>query len=354
MEINMSISNKNSGYFNRIYTLVILTLEWLIIGFSYQNNDFDTYQLMYNTVNNLGIHTYTGLEIGQRFLYKLGGDFGLTYYQFVGFYTLVAIVILWAGLRKITNNVGLTLTIYFIFPFIYDVTQVRNFFALCLMVFAFHFLLNDGFKRSILPYCSIILLAGLIHSISFFYIIFLLTKIKKIRSIYWITILLALIAAITFKLFNSLSYALIVNKLATYSNVDATPFSYKILYAIIFLINILILYFVYQLSLNGKDLKLQNNLLTIYKASILLIICYPVVSIDEVFFRIFRDFLILTYAAVTLILSEKSYKLTLEKISVFCFTVFFALVNSYVWLFADGKYNSLVLPIFKYNFIFGR
>lgn len=351
---SLNSENQNNSPLKGCYSILVITVEWMLMGFSHGNNDYLTYKIMYEAVNNLGINQYSGLEIGQRALYRVGGILGFTYDQFLSIYVLIALLVLWIGLGYLTNNRGLALTLYFIFPFIYDATQIRNFFALCLMVYAFHFLINKGFFKSVLPFVICVIMAGLIHSIAFFYLIFLLTKIKNIKTLILITIFLSFLIGLFFNFFKSISYTLVANKISIYSSLGTTPFVYMILYAILFFLNIFIMYFTYNMSLKDNDLKLQKIALKGYQASILLITCYPLVIIDEVFFRIFRDFFIITYAIVVLIAGKAYRKFPADSAFIFILTFFYAAINSYVWLFAGGKYSGLVIPIFTNNSIFGR
>ena len=212
----MEIDNSKKTIINKLISLLIAFVGWIFIGFSGYNNDFPTYERMYQTVNTLGINNYTNLDFGQRLLYRLGGALGLNYSQFLIYYTLVAVIFLWMGLNYLTSNVGITLILYYIFPFMYDVTQVRNFFAMALFIYACHFLFKNEDKKGLIQYIFVMFIASSVHSSFILYFIFLFIKIKSIKKLFIVSLSLMTIMGVSYKLLSHISYSVVAGRMDVY------------------------------------------------------------------------------------------------------------------------------------------
>ena len=162
--------NKNRFRQQNLLFLLVILLEWIIIAYSRGNTDYTIYRDMYDATISLGVGAYPDLEYGQRLFYTIGGFLNLNYDQFLLVYVSLGFLILIKGLMLLTNRLKITLILYFIFPFLFDVVQIRNFFAMSVLVYAFHFLLLENEKGSTIKYLIIVLFAGLFHNISFFFL----------------------------------------------------------------------------------------------------------------------------------------------------------------------------------------
>ncbi len=122
-------------------------LEWLFVlcliilmGANTNNADFFTYQWLYNA------HIAYG-EPGYRVLTWLGPHFGLDYQHFRLVLAAVFLIILYRGVKKLTQHSAAFMAFYFCYPFFLDLIQLRNFMMMALLVYASHFLLEKTYRN---------------------------------------------------------------------------------------------------------------------------------------------------------------------------------------------------------------
>ena len=335
---------------------LLVVVEWILMGFSYINNDFATYKLMYDTVNAIGINSYTGLEIGQRWLFRLGGSFGLDYNGFLAIYSLFAILLFSWGIFRLTKRLDIVLSLYFIFPFFYDVTQIRNFFALAIVVFAFHFLEHDGFVKAVIPYVLVVCVAACFHSSVLYYLVFVFAKLKSSRSVLIISALLGIIINGFFR--NKLigTDGAIGGRIQVYNLTTSGHAFYGFLYLGIVLIMILIAYLAFK-AVNIGPIKVEFARTREVQRLVLnsLILVLPVVPLmvtNQVYFRVLRNLFVFIYISVGNLV-ELRFRDDHSVIIILALVVALAAINSYVWLVMNGNYLQLVWPVLHFNSFFG-
>lgn len=354
MNLSREFDSKSSAIHKIVLTVIVLFI-WITISFSRGNSDYSSYEYLYNSVSMNGLNKQNGLEIGQQILFFIGSKIGLQYGQFITIYTSFAIIILLFGLKSLTDNMELTLIFYTIFPMLFDVIQVRNFFASSILVFAFHYLIDDNTSKGIFIYTFFILVAGTIHTTAYFFMVFILGRILKGRWFYFFCLTMFMALTLSSFLFSHLFSGIFFDKFATYQSLGQFNLLNALLYAILFIFLNLILYRVMKNHYNSSfnDNYKSKLTLLIFKSSLLISTTYPLVLINSVFFRIFRDFLIIAYSAITLYLT--SYELDARKKSreILIFLIFiFSVANAYVWLFSPEWYSQIVIPIFTNNQFF--
>ena len=139
-------------------------------------------------------------EPGYQWLAYSASILGLDYGAFHFVMTAVALLLIARTILDLCDQPGLAMCAYLCFPFIWDVTQVRNFYAMALILFSMRYLLVEQ-RASPAKYTLTILLATLFHITSAFYLLFLLARIRN-RFVLWG--MLALGAGAYFSLFSEL------------------------------------------------------------------------------------------------------------------------------------------------------
>lgn len=139
-------------------------------------------------------------EPGYQLLASSASILGLDYGAFHFVMTAVALLLIGRTILDLCDQPGLAMFAYLCFPFIWDVTQVRNFYAMALILFSMRYLLVEQ-RASPVKYALTILLATMFHITSAFYLLFLLARIRN-RFVLWG--MLALGAGAYFTLFSEL------------------------------------------------------------------------------------------------------------------------------------------------------
>jgi hypothetical protein len=117
-------------------------------------------------------------EPGYQYLVMLGSASGLNYFVFHALLTAAALLLMAKAINEQTDYPAAVLLAYLCFPFFWDVTQVRNFYAMAIIVYGMKYLLVPR-TASTSRYVAAILCASLFHITSLFYLLFLLAKLKS-------------------------------------------------------------------------------------------------------------------------------------------------------------------------------
>lgn len=131
-------------------------------------------------------------EPGYQALARVASAIGLDYGAFHFAMTAVAVLLIARTILDFTDRPGLALFAYICFPFFWDVTQVRNFYAMSIVLFGMRYLLDEQ-RASTIKYSVAIFCASLFHLTTAFYLLFLLAKVRN-KVVLWTGLGLAAIA----------------------------------------------------------------------------------------------------------------------------------------------------------------
>lgn len=302
---------------SRILTLTLFLMLWLFFGFNTNNPDYHNYTLKYQGYNNSDL----GFALILKLFYKLG----FSYQHFLIIISFVGLLILAISIKKYTNDLKLVFALYFIFPFLLDIVQIRNFIVSVIIVSSIHYLESTK-KIDTLKFIIAVLFATSIHSSAIFYLSFLLLRIVKIKhlSIFISLIILPLM---------SISYTNIIPFLVTniYSNIKILnwfygrtklglllPISLQIIGFIIHFIgykrlknklsynSAIVHHSSTKASSKSKSLNttLNNKYLnrgyldTMLKINVIIFLLFPFYIFNTIFFRLYSNILILNYVVM--------------------------------------------------------
>jgi hypothetical protein len=152
---------KNNGFFY----LITFTL-FVLISFNYDNADYLSYQILFENANFFNISNY---DLGFFYLIQFFKMFGFSYSQFFFIISSTLIILLARRIYVYSKNPSLVLLLYGIFPFFYDIVQIRNLIVLVFLVYSIKYLMVLNFKNFFV-FVSIIILASLFHIIALIYL----------------------------------------------------------------------------------------------------------------------------------------------------------------------------------------
>nr|WP_276310769.1 EpsG family protein [Bifidobacterium simiarum] len=154
----------------------------LLIGLGNTDNaDFPMFFTQYNNPSLWGF--YGANETGYQFLMTVFRHFSLPFIDYRNFLLLIGIILVVLTVRDITESTSAVLALFFFVPFIINITQYRFFFASAICLFASRFLLKDK-KFGIPIYIALVILAGLFHTSTLYYMFFVVIRIfdeKKLK-----------------------------------------------------------------------------------------------------------------------------------------------------------------------------
>ncbi|OUP84782.1 UNVERIFIED_ORG: hypothetical protein B5F06_09710 [Lacrimispora saccharolytica] len=151
--------------------LLIIFLFILGSG-NYDNADLNNYYTRYENLNN------TGLEAGWGFLTKVFSSLGFDFLLFKAVLILILLILVYKSAKFYHADVYSVFLCYLFFPFIWDIIQLRNTIVMMLLMAAFTYLLQCGWKNA-LKYLILIGIASLFHQVALWYILFLPAKFVK-------------------------------------------------------------------------------------------------------------------------------------------------------------------------------
>lgn len=322
-----------------VYTAVLLLLLIILMGGTTNNPDYLNYKDIY--LNNL-----SGLEIGYVGLMSLSKKIGLSYEFFHLFLTVLGFGLIYLGLIKYKVNKLAFLAVYFLYPFLLDSIQIRNFLMMALIFLALAIFISEPDIKKKYGYYYILVVAGvLIQKLALVYLLFpvflIVTQSKKNLKIYFrILIILSLIS-----LFPNIYISFLEGLFNTF-NIDNEKILYYLIerkvrygFIVFWLITLLVL-----LATRIMDFLPKNNKLERLNIQILTSFVYfstlftPLYTIDLSFWRLMRNaipiFLLLFLKIV--IADDKNIKEKKNKKIIYLLTFF-------VWVLLLVFENRLLL-----------
>lgn len=261
---------------NKIVFYLIFVFACILFGWNYENRDYDNYVLRYDNADQGLIMSG---EIGFSILCRIGNYFYLSFEQFRAAIAICCYFIFSHIISKHTKYPAFVGALYLLCFFILDVTQIRNFVAFIIILFAFTKYLTPVYnKRNAILYTFLIIAATTIHLTSIFFLSFLLIY----RDVNWKLVLsLVSVAAVV----QSGLYIFIYNHIGKVLLYDESEISLtaSICYSLVQIANY---YFIKYLA----DKHMKNNPYRILLISInmLLIVIVPFYWDNSIYARLFR------------------------------------------------------------------
>ena len=323
---------------SKLVTVLILVFAWLIVGLNNNGPDYDNYVWRYEQNDSwLGVVLGPSTDYGFSLLCFLGNQLNLS---FIGFKTVLAgisYLLIFSFLAKLDKNSSLVASCYLLSFFLIDVIQIRNFFAMSVLIFGFRFLLEPGRRtKNIIFYIVCSLIAASIHVSMVFSLLFLLSKF----DIKWWHIVPAIALIFVFKAFfyGEFSVRMESDKLENYQEASSLLGGY--FSSLIFLMNAAFISWVVWLKKKRSIIKAipfpsAENVRSI---NLLLLLLIPFLFDAAGFSRLLKDVLIVNYSFLAFQLKKN------ERYLLYIYVLFF------FWYYILG--DSSRVEIFNAAFIY--
>ena len=165
-----------SGLFlkkSKICTACIVSIMLILAIYNYQSADIANYEHQYQNALSTGSFRYIGFTMILTFCAKAG----MTWIQFRWLFYIVVYSLMIIGIRLITKNVNLVLSLYMITYYGIDVVQMKSTLANIISFFATVYLINNIIKKKhfigwkITAAYVMLSIAVLIHFSTVFYLV---------------------------------------------------------------------------------------------------------------------------------------------------------------------------------------
>lgn len=338
--------------FSKKHSKIIFNLTFIFIWILYfgnnDNPDLINYESIYNG-NDLNI------EKGFKFIIQLSKHFNIDFKLFICIISLICLFLIFSTVSKFTTNINYVIALYIIYPFVFDVIQLRNFIAMSIIIFSIRFLFKNDIKNKIY-YVICVCLAASIHKLMLVYIIFLFINLKnKNRLIKVMIVFTMFFCALIFLNGNAISF---LNKVMPLSEEKYNYyFSNKLRYGflIYWSFSLLYLLLVYisrkRVKYNwGSTEKYSDSLRfvdLVFWINVLSVTFFPLYMLNIDFYRLFRNLSILNYTVYAI--TNDSYIKTTNKGK---FTYNFYVIGGLALMFiydVGRNYGHVFKPILENN-----
>jgi len=365
---------------SKIVSALLLILMWVLYGWNTGNADYMSYNIgyYYNAVSNIN----WSKEVGFQLLCKLFYKFGLQYNQFLVIISIIGLVLITSTVRRYTKNVAFILAIYFIFPFMLDVVQVKNFMAMAIVVFALRFLIEKK-KWGKVKYIILVMFASTLHYVALFYFLFLLTEVRNAKRLIYFSLAAASIGVV-------ISYTDLIPQIVAVITPNAEVYSWFtarmnlgiIIILLVYAGTLFLVYYAYKRIKNAEIQYSEKNIVNagkgdlkksfikpnheayrvaninmsfvnfVYKMNIIFLLALPLYVFNMTFFRINRNMSIINYILFSIFLFNVKYDRR-EKL-LFGSLVFFYVVVMAAFYIIIPHYYSVFSAVLQNNSLIGK
>jgi hypothetical protein len=182
---------------------------FIVMAFNYENADIDTYEIIYDNIDflltgDLDITSISSLKyffstvrnFGFLYTNKFFNNIGFSFSEFHFIISLILLGCIFIFVKKMTPNYGMVMLLYFVYPFSYDIIQVKNFYVEVIILIVLY--VYSKKKRFYdLKYIFIILGASTFHNIALIYLPFFIVK-KICKSLLFRLIVIGIVGIFPF------------------------------------------------------------------------------------------------------------------------------------------------------------
>lgn len=333
---------------SKVLTLLSVAVSVWIVYQSTSTADYWIYMKYYQA------DTSGGIEIGYIFLMRLANMMGLTYNEFLMVISIICFAIIMIVYRQFTDNYQLFFSLYFIYEYAIDITQVRNFVASCLLLLAFYFIV----KRKRIFAIVTIAISALMHISMLFYIplLFINPESYKNRKALKYCSIAIVFMCVALK-FGGSRFSALSNLLSTVVGStdlgDKTSYFYSLsnngylLYFALCAVNIAVFMYSRHVIRNNMNQDIvESEMEIILDAGLLInlycVFSFPFIILNMSFYRLFRNVLLINFMISCI--AADSFKKTTTAYYKYILTAF---VGNLLYKIPLVHGSSLLTPILE-------
>ena len=306
-------------------------------------NDFDGY--------------FQNFEYGYQKAVLLANHLGLNYGQFVIVLSAFGLFLISSTIALYTRARAFVVTLYFLYPFLMDIVQVRNFICMAIVIYFSRFLFKDG-RRATAIYILGVLIAASFQVAGYFYLVLVLCKLKSPKAFFGLVAAMAAGMALfifavesdfTLPFFQSIPYLEFRTSTTT-----------RIAYAVYFGFGYCLVDYCRACLRKAVKVAQPGDLNAaasysvmgkrIYYINVTLLLVYPLMYYSVDFIRLHRNMQILNYILYALVITSPGVKYR-PKIGIGISAVVFAAISGWTYAYYIGS-DLVFYPIMENNWLF--
>lgn len=172
-----------------IWFIVLLFIIWTLFAFNTENADYASYANWYRITSISGLQNR--FEIGFSLSMLIATKMGFTFTQFLMVFSAIGLCLIGCFIIENCDFPCAALLLYFIYPFFYDVVQIRNFMAMAIVLFGTKFL-KEFNRKNVILFTGTVLLAMSFHITAVFSFSYMLAYFKNYKTVLRLTVILAI------------------------------------------------------------------------------------------------------------------------------------------------------------------
>lgn len=333
-----------------LYSSLLLMI--LLFGGIYDCADDGLYRYMYDYISRHGYTVFQRAELGYNVFVFLCTKIGLNYLAFRTLIAFIGLYLMFRVAREFSANFNLTFLLYFIFPFMLDVIQYRNFLSSAIVIYSMKYLIKE-YNKANMKYLIVILIAFSIHYMAIFFLPFLIVKKYSVKSIarnaLYITPVLCVLTST--QIIPNLVQMFVSPRLAEYvaTYFQRAHWGFLLMWARqISISGIALLCYLFLKNRDIEDKWKDFNTFVIKLNIYLIIVCFPLLMFNGNFFRLLRPMMFLDYILIGQVILYKT-KNTLLYTGL---ALIIALSFFYMDVLNPNNIKSVLIPFFTKNHYF--
>ena len=334
------------------FALMFMVL-FVLFAFNTANADYATYAYQYQYYYQLqGVNLITSRNGLYIYLVKLFNIFGCSYQGFLAFEATVGLLAFAYIAKKICYNPNNLMALYFIYPFMIDVTQVRNFLASAILAIAIYNIIYSTKRYHLLKAFGLICIATGLHFVFIIYFAFL--AIPKLRK--WDVKSIAIITGCILALeFAGTGLLMRLSTLFSDANKTDSYFSRHVGVGGAVFLTLYFLYIYYEVFVIAASSKSKVNK-DIFSLSCMVAATIPLSYISFEFMRLFRNVLLFIYALIindtyqVTFANQAMYK-SRSRFNMQYLSLVGMVILSLIALIAVTLKDDVIIPLFQDNLL---
>lgn len=349
---------------NKAKLTLIFIFLLILMAANMNNPDYANYRRGFYT-QDFRESTEWGYVLLTRFFYSLG----CSYSQFRLITSAIGLILINCTVRKYLKYSSPYYLLYFLYPFMMDIVQVRNFLAMSIFIFSVPWLISDK-KYDWIKYCIAVIIASLMQKTALVYIPIVLFRntqnSKLLKNILMVSIILSIACGLSRSMLNKLSVILmnvLVNegdsRLEGYATIQ-TRYGYLLHWAFQ-AADFIFIWWADRIARMSEDhnVKMRASsrkfVTMVYWINAYAFLFMPLYVFQSTFTRFMRNIVPLNEIACLSVFSETKgvfkQKLNYERLLFICAFVAYTVVLFQMNL--NGTYHdSIVKQVFESNWIF--
>lgn len=184
-----SLFFRNSKLLNGI---LVFTL-FVLFAFERSDEDYQSYLSAYNSVGRGSVFELLGYEPSFFLFCTVGNKYNLSFDFARGIICVIEILAIVSTIRLFTNKISMVLSLFLIFPAMFDTELFRWLAGMCLVIFAFPYLIRGANKYDYIMYGGLVILATSLHTSCIFFLFYLMMILKNEKMIIIIVLTIFLV-----------------------------------------------------------------------------------------------------------------------------------------------------------------